>query len=431
MQDTPLLPTGNRIAVAFRGYNISNMGKTAELLTHPFMQDRLHQRLQQADAVCQQVLGLTTNLRQRLLDGTPSSLETYTEDLAMIVAIELAHWDALVELLGPERHSRIRILTGYSLGEVAAVIVAGMMTYEDAMAPLLELSRDAASLASNVTMGIVFSRGPTLDMELIREKCEEITARGTGVLAISTCLSPNTVLLMGEGETIDLFKAEMAEILPRSVHLRKNTHQWPPLHTPIVLQKHLRDRAAVRLQTTPCRGTLPDYPILSCVTGDIAYNGKNTRQLVTDWVDHPQLLWDCVHALFQMGIDQVIHLGPEPNIFPATLTRLAENVKAQLDQPSWYGYGLRAFSRITADRAWLAKMISRDAALLRAPLLKQLFLEDWLAEHPQAQAPPPPPPPKKRKTKETAAEQPPPTETKTTNGSVPSPESTGQGESVH
>ena len=381
MQTALPLASGQRIAIGFRGYNISNVGKTRELLDHPLLRDRLRERLRQADQICREAIGLEVNLWQRIAAGIPSSLETYSEDLAMIIAIELAHWDALLELLGAEEKHRIRVLTGYSLGEVAAIIVSGMMTYEQAVGPVLELSKDAAVLASDITMGIVFSRGPTLDTELIREKCEDITSRGAGILAISTYLSPNTVLLMGEGQTVDTFKEEMDEILPKSVHLRKNPHRWPPLHTPIVLKKHLRDRAAIRLQTTPCRDSLPDFPILSCVTGDIAYNGNNTRSLMTDWVDHPQLLWDCVHAMFQMGIDQVIHLGPEPNILPATLTRLADNVKAQLDQPNWYGYGLRTFSRITADRQWLAKMISRDATLLRAPLLRQVFLEDWLVEH--------------------------------------------------
>lgn len=198
------------------------------------------------------------------------------------------------------------------------------------------------------------------------------------MIAISTHLSPNTLLLMGEGETVDRFKEEMQDFLPKSVHLRKNPHNWPPLHTPIVLKKHLRDRAAVILQTTPCQTVLPKYPILSCVTGDIAYNGHNTRTLMTDWVDHPQLLWDCVDSMLKMEIDQVIHLGPEPNILPATLSRLAENVQMQLNQPSWYGYGLRTFSRLTRDRSWLAKLLTRDAAVLRAPFVRQTIFEDWL-----------------------------------------------------
>ncbi|MBB03524.1 MAG: hypothetical protein CMJ47_12820 [Planctomyces sp.] len=375
---------GNRIAVSFRGYNVTNAGKTRELLSHPLLEDRLRDRLAEASRLCHDVLGLQVDLYKDVAEGRPSSLETYSPDLATIVATELAHWDALRDILGKDGCSRIRLLTGYSLGEVTAVIVAGLMSFEAAMAPILELSVDAAVLAPAVSMGIVFSRGPSLDVEVIREKCIDLTARGNGIIAISTYLSPNTVLLMGEGDTVDQFKAEMADCLPRSVHLRKNPHHWPPLHTPIVLKKHLRDRAAVMLQTAECKPILPELPILSCVEGDIAYNGRNTRHLMTDWVDHPQLLWDCVHAMLCMGIDQVIHLGPEPNILPATLTRLADNVQSQLDKPSWYSYGLRTFSRLTADRRWLANLISRDAALLRAPFVKQVILEDWLVESPDA-----------------------------------------------
>ncbi len=376
-------PPAERIAIGFRGYNITNMGKTHELLQHPLLKDRLRERLDQASCICGEVLELKIDWYDLIQKQTPSSLMTYAEELAMIVAVELAHWDALLELLGPAGKSKIRLVHGYSLGEVTAMIVGGLLTYEEALRPILSLAQDAAAIAPNITLGILFSRGPSVNTELIRELCEEITCRGDGVIAISTYLSPNTVLLMGEGPTINHFKELMPEHFPRSVHLRKNDHYWPPLHTPIVLQKFLRDRAAVILQTTPCRTVLPEFPILSCVTGDIAYNGYNTRTLMTDWVDHPQLLWDCVDAMMKSGINQVFHLGPEPNILPATLTRLAENVQMQLKQPSWYSYGLRTISRLARDRSWLVNLLSRDAALLRAPHVQQIIFEDWLQQHPE------------------------------------------------
>ncbi|HBN77572.1 MAG TPA: hypothetical protein DD473_17535 [Planctomycetaceae bacterium] len=371
----PEITQASRIAVSFRGYNITNAGQTAALLKHSLLGPLLHDRLQQADILCADALGIKTTLQKDLELNRPSDLSTYSQDLAMIVAVELAHWDAMLEVLG-DRRKQIRVLTGYSLGEITATIVSGLFDYEHAMGPVLELSRDAAELAPNVTMGVLFSRGPELDLELIRQQCEVITCQGNGVLAISTYLAPNTVLLMGEGNTVDRFKETMQADFPKTTHLRKNPNHWPPLHTPIVLQKHLRDRAAVMLQTSACCTELPDYPILSCVTGDIAYNGHNSRQLITDWVDHPQQLWKCVHAILEMGIDSLIHLGPEPNILPATLTRISENVQAQLNQPNWYGYGLRTLSKWTAHRRWLAQMMTRDAVLMRAPYVTQVNLED-------------------------------------------------------
>ncbi len=375
----PDFPLASKVAVAFRGYNMTNIGRTAELLDHPDVGPHLTKRLTQAQNLFEDLMGENVDYFHILRTGRASTLETYASDLALIVAIELAHWDTLLDLLG-EQKENIEVLVGYSLGEVTATIAAGLFTYENAMKPILTLAGDAAELAGDITMGILFSRGPGLEIDLIKQRCEEISSQGNGILAISTYLSPNTLLLMGQGETITLFKDTMGEFLPKSVHLRKNSNRWPPLHTPIVLQKHLRDRAAIILQTTPFQNKEPLYPILSCVTGDIAYTGPNSRTIITNWIDHPQLLWDCVHTMLVMGIEQVIHLGPEPNIFPATLTRLAENVQTQINQPSWRGYGLRTISRWAARRSWLTNLISRDAVLLRAPHVEQIILEDWLLD---------------------------------------------------
>ena len=95
------------------------------------------------------------------------------------------------------------------------------------------------------------------------------------------------------------------------------------------------------------------------------------------WIDHPQRLWDAVYETLAQGIEVIIHVGPTPNLVPATYTRLAENVKSQLATRSWTGMGLRAVSR-AVRRPWLAKLLPQRSALLRAPLVEQVVLEDWL-----------------------------------------------------
>ena len=55
-------------------------------------------------------------------------------------------------------------------------------------------------------------------------------------------------------------------------------------------------------------------------------DGDNSRDILHRWVDEPQLLWDGVYQTLSLGIETIIHVGPAPNIIPATYTRLAENV---------------------------------------------------------------------------------------------------------
>jgi [acyl-carrier-protein] S-malonyltransferase len=147
------------------------------------------------------------------------------------------------------------------------------------------------------------------------------------------------------------------------------------MHTPIVWQKNIGDRAARLLQTLPGGFTAPVPPVLSLVTGDVSYSDYNSRDILHRWADEPQLLWDGVYQTLALGIENVIHVGPDPNIIPATYTRLADNVAAQLKA----SVGLRAMSGMV-NRPWLRALLPARSALLRAPSVKQVILEDWLLE---------------------------------------------------
>ena len=98
-------------------------------------------------------------------------------------------------------------------------------------------------------------------------------------------------------------------------------------------------------------------------------------------MDHPQRVWDGVDQTLADGVETIIHVGPEPNIIPATFTRLSNNVTAQLSGRSLTSLGLRAVSRLVQRRRpWLTNLISSDATLFRAPFVEHIKLEDWLLE---------------------------------------------------
>ena len=367
----------HQTVLAFRGYNVTNAGRTAELFKEADLAPILEQHLKRASEFASDVLKRKVDLVQSAREGRASSLATYPEDLAMIVAVELAQVEALQNRLDVEL-TEFGVLVGYSLGEITAVIAAEIFSFESALGPLLSLAEDSAKLADDVTMGVLFSRGPELDTERVERLCLEITNEGKGTIAISTYLSPNTVLVLGQQKTVEKLKKIVASDFPKGTRLKKNPDKWPPLHTPVMRQANIPNRAAVAMETVPGGFQKPSIPILSCVTGKRSYTEINSREILIDWIDHPLRLWDTIHALLDEGIETVIHVGPQPNIIPATLRRLSNNVSAQLNESSLAGFGLRAFSRIAHRRRWLRNLISKDAPLLRAPYIQQVVLEDWL-----------------------------------------------------
>ena len=98
-------------------------------------------------------------------------------------------------------------------------------------------------------------------------------------------------------------------------------------------------------------------PVFSLVTGKVNYNEYNVREILIEWIDHPQRLWDAVYETLASGIETVIHVGPSPNLIPATFNRLRENVQAQLTGNSLNSLGLRAMAR-AVRRPWLTALLA-------------------------------------------------------------------------
>ena len=373
----------NRLGVtayAFRGYNVTNLGRSSELLAHPVFGPVVEGYLESASQICSDTLRRKIDLVDRVRRNEETTLESYGEAIAMIVAMELAQIRLLEEFFDLSLQ-QARLIYGYSLGELTAVCAAGVFDVESALRVPLEVADDCIALARNVTMGVLFSRGPLLDFDEVKRLCVRITAEGKGTIAISSFLAPNTVLLLGQNKTIDTFGRQMHDVFPARVYLRKNDHQWPPVHTPLVWQRNIPNRVGVMAETMPGGFTKPNPSILSMVTGKVSYNEFNAREILIQWIDHPQRLWDAVYETLSAHVETVIHVGPAPNLIPATFNRLRDNVQAQLTGNSLNKLGLRAMAR-AVRRPWLTALLPSRTALLRAPTVRHILLEDWLLEQP-------------------------------------------------
>jgi [acyl-carrier-protein] S-malonyltransferase len=366
-----LLPNA---ALSFRGYNQTNLGRTQELLNHQRYQEIVSDYLRRASDVCEQATGRPTDLVARVRKGEETTLQSYAEAVALIVGVELAQLKILKEIFDID-YGKAMVSFGFSLGEVAAVIAGGILEMEEALRVPLKMADDCVALADKVTLGVLFSREQKLPADEIQRICLQVSAEGNGVIGVSTILAPNSMLLLAQGGSIDRFREELNRSLPKQVYLRITDGAWPPLHTSIMWQKAIPNRSAAMLQTAKFRMEKPQPPILSLVTGKLSYDRFNALDLMHKWVDHPQKLWDVIYESLVMGVETYIHVGPEPNIVPATLKRLRDNVEAQARA----SLGVRALS-VAAHRLWLPSVLTQRTALLRATSVAQINLEDWLLD---------------------------------------------------
>lgn len=366
-------------ALAFRGYNQTNLGRTPELLAKPAYREIVKRRLLEAGDLCGQATGRSIDLIARVENEDEPDLDHYAEAIAIVFAAEMAQLDLLREVHGIDPCGA-KMAYGYSLGELTAVAASGLYPLEVVMRPPLELAADCASMATDCTMAVLFSRSESLSEARIHRLCEEITARGRGALAVSAVLSPNTLLVLGEGETVAQLRAECKTLDGPAIHLRTNDGQWPPLHTPLVRRLHIPDRAALMIREAPRLRETARPPIWSLVTGKREYEDDSGRETLRRWIDSPQRLWDVVEATLAADVRTVLHVGPQPNVIPATFKRLADNVVKQTLDWSLTGVGMRTVQQM-AQSSWLTPLLPRSGCLLRAPRVEHVMLEDWLLDN--------------------------------------------------
>ena len=72
-------------AFAFRGYNVTNLGRTPELLAHPSYGPTVSAVLGEASKTCTEVLGRPVDLLARIRSAQETTdLTTYAEDVALM-----------------------------------------------------------------------------------------------------------------------------------------------------------------------------------------------------------------------------------------------------------------------------------------------------------------------------------------------------------
>src|SRR3989442_846801 len=180
-----------RSAFAFRGYNVTNLGRTPELLAHPAYGRIVAAYFRGASELCADTVKRPVDLVTRLRKGRETrGLEDYAEDVAFIVAAEIAQLRLLKEFFGISM-SQAKYAMGYSLGECAALIATDVFDMDGLLRVAIAMADDCVALADDVTLAVLFSRGPVLDFDAVRRLCLDITHQGNCVIDISTYLAPD------------------------------------------------------------------------------------------------------------------------------------------------------------------------------------------------------------------------------------------------
>jgi [acyl-carrier-protein] S-malonyltransferase len=363
-------------AIAFRGYDASNLGRSPEFLEHPAFGPIVRTTLESASSLCSDALGEKVDLAARILAREPSELSTFVQDIGTVVGMQIAQVKILEEVFDiPVRQARLSF--GHSIGELSALVLGGVYEMEQLLPIPLSLATDCADLTADTTMGILSVHGAMLQIEDVEHLCASISRQGHGLIGPSTYLSPYQVLLLGQHDTLSVLEHEMHHYLPEGVMLRRRPNHWPPLHTPIVWERNIPNRTAMAMHHTGGGDRKPSPTVVSCATGNASYDEWNSRAILADWTDHPQRLWDVMENTLASGAEIVLHVGPEPKLFPTGFDRLSNRIMKQLKMRHLDRLGSSVIPSLSRN-SWLNRKLPANAVLLRAPFLNHIILEDWL-----------------------------------------------------
>ncbi len=364
-------------AIAFRGYDVSNIGRSAELLEHPVYGPIVRATLESASACCSDAQGEKVDLVQRILDHEPSDISTFVHDIGTVVGMQVAQIRILEQIFEiPVRQARLSF--GHSIGELSALVLGGVYEMEQLLPVPLSLAKDCAELTADTTLGILSVHGAMLQIEDVEHLCASISRRGHGLIGPSTYLSPYQVLLLGQHDTLSYARAGDARLSARGRHVcgagrttgRRCTRRSSGSATFLTERRWrcITSVAAIESRAPPsCRARRAARATIEW----------NSRAVLADWTDHPQRLWDVMENALASGAEIVLHVGPEPKLFPTGFDRLSNRIMKQLKMRHLDRLGSSVIPSISRN-SWLTRKLPANAVLLRAPFLNHIILEDWL-----------------------------------------------------
>ena len=207
----------------------------------------------------------------------------------------------LVSTLASRALSRDGILpastAGYSLGNYAAMVAAGGISYEEALDVLIAVWRETERLGIRGAMGAVVGAR----REAVESACEGLRARGR-LVWIGNVNASTQFVLTGEREAV---AAALEELTPRALSVLPLTMSWP-IHSE--LMRPVADAVAPRI--AGLRSVRDPDVAYYGPEGKAVRNGEEIRRLLGTAFCFPTLWKDTFEAMVNGGCRLFLEVGP-------------------------------------------------------------------------------------------------------------------------
>jgi [acyl-carrier-protein] S-malonyltransferase len=225
------------------------------------------------------------------LTGPDDALRPTEVAQPAIVFVELVLADALPDGLD------VVGVAGHSVGEYAAVSVAGALTAEDAMRLVIRRGREMARMTEG-TMAAVLG----LDAAVLDDVCAELRASGE-VVVVANLNAPGQTVISGTRGAVDA-AADLAR--------ERGARRVVPLNVSGAFHSPLMAPAAARLtdaiQHTPLHALR--VPVVCNVDATVVDEADQLPDRLSRQLEAPVRWMECVARLVDLGADTLVEVGP-------------------------------------------------------------------------------------------------------------------------
>jgi [acyl-carrier-protein] S-malonyltransferase len=271
-------------AILFPGQGSQFVGMGADLFdARP---DLLGQR---ADTV------LGWSLRGLCLNGPEDELTRTEHAQPALFALAVALWQELA----PRLTSAPSAAAGHSLGEYSALVAAGVLDFDTALAVVAERGRAMQAAADIEPSGMAALLGA--DVELAQSVCDACVAGG-GRLSVANINAPGQVVVAGGAADLDWLDAHGRDLgVRRAVRLKVAG----AFHSEFMAPASARVAAALSGVSV----LDPEFPVYGNVTAAPLDTADITANLAMQVVS-PVRFAESLAAMAAAGIDTFVHVGP-------------------------------------------------------------------------------------------------------------------------
>lgn len=295
-----------RIALVFPGQGSQYVGMGKQLYDSSPAARRIFEL---ADAV------LGFSLSTLCFEGPQSELDDTYNAQPAILTVSIACLEALKERLGPlGQLVSPSLVAGHSMGEFTAMVVAGVLDFEDALKLVRERGRLMKESGEQNPGGMAAVIG--LDEATLQQVVQE--AQSEGIVALANANSPGQTVLSGEvaalQRAMDLAKERGARLVQRlAVSIAS--------HSPVMQQASVTFGELIgRMQLRT-----PEIPLIANISARTLTTVEELRIELNNQLTGPVQWTRSVQEMVAQGVETVVEIGPKQ-----VLTGLVKRITSEV-----------------------------------------------------------------------------------------------------